>query len=179
VIKRRTAYIIRPISPDDFVSGLYLGKKKFAPLEEFLKKDAKRYHKHNAAKTYVIVSNGDPKAVVGYVSVLCGHIQLEKPPSGLSGYNPHEFEDFPAVKIARLAVDKRHGGHDLGTQLVNLVVGIANENIMPHIGCRFVVLDSKKDSIKFYLKQGFTLLKTRRNMRSKYPVMFTDIGRIR
>ena len=46
---------------------------------------------------------------------------------------------------------------------------------MPHVGCRFLVVDSKRDSISFYQKGGFVLLDTVSNHSDQHPLMFFDL----
>lgn len=168
-------YTLREISHDDTVSGLSLGDVEFAPLKSFLSRHAKRYHKNNAAKTYVAVPNVTNNRIVGYITLVCSQIHIDPIPADVGEYN---YEDFPAVKIARLAVDRRHRGKYLGIQLVQLAMAIVTERIMPHVGCRFIVLDAKQQSIKFYEARGFRLLDTEHNRQQKYPVMFIDIGKL-
>lgn len=173
--KDQGGYILREISPDDSVSGLSLDDDEFLPLKIFLRKHAKRYHQTNAAKTYVIVANDSPKKIIGYVTLVCSQIDLNAVPEDVGEYRYH---DFPAVKIARLAVDARHRDDDLGTKLVDWALAVSTGKIMPHIGCRFLIVDSKQKSIKFYEKLGFRLVDTDHNRQQENPVMFIDIGKL-
>jgi len=43
------------------------------------------------------------------------------------------------------------------------------------VGCRFLILNAKPDSIGFYVKQGFTLLETEENKKTETPIMWLDI----
>jgi hypothetical protein len=47
--------------------------------------------------------------------------------------------------------------------------------LCPAVGCRFVIVDSKKSSVGFYEKQGFTLIDTKENRGRSEPVMFIDL----
>lgn len=96
-------YTLRQISPDDSVSGLSLGDEAFVPLKTFLARYAKAYHRKKAARTYVIVAEAAPKKVVGYVTLVCSQIHVDSVPEDAG---EHGYKDYPAVKIARLAVDK-------------------------------------------------------------------------
>ena len=169
-----SGYRLREISPDDKVSGLSFGHADFIPLKMFLEKHARRYHAANTAKSYVLTTESAQPKVVGYVTLVCSHIQIDAP----DDVGEYSYEDFPAVKIARLAVDKRHQGYDLGTQLVDFSIAITQGRIMPHVGCRFLILDSKQQSIKFYEKRGFRLLDTEHNRKKENPVMFIDVGKM-
>ena len=169
-----SGYRLREISPDDKVSGLSFGHADFLPLKIFLEKHSRRYHATNTAKSYVIVTEGNAPKLGGYVTLVCSHIQIEAP----ADVGEYSYEDFPAVKIARLAVDKRYQGNDLGTQLVDFSIAVTQGRVMPHVGCRFLILDSKKQSIAFYEKRGFRLLDTEHNRNQANPVMFIDVGKM-
>ena len=92
-----------------------------------------------------------------------------------SGSLPHPYPHYPAVKIARLAVNKELRGAGIGYQLTVLAIGIIKTQICPHVGCRFIVLDAKQNSIDFYKRQGFTLLDSEENKAREHPIMFLDM----
>ncbi|HEV2614516.1 MAG TPA: hypothetical protein VGV92_07385 [Gammaproteobacteria bacterium] len=46
---------------------------------------------------------------------------------------------------------------------------------MSHIGCRFLVVDSKPESILFYQKNGFDFFDADNNRIEEYPMMFYDL----
>jgi len=167
--------VLREIRPEDPVSGLSLGDPQFTPLKTFLKKHARRYHTECLAKTYVYVTQGEQEKIVAYVSLICSQIEVS---SGLPEVKEYEYSDLPAVKVARLAVDSRNRGNDLGSKLVALATAIARNNVMPHVGCRFLVVDAKKDSVRFYEKCGFRLLDTPNNRKRSSPVMFLDLWKL-
>jgi GNAT superfamily N-acetyltransferase len=164
---------VRQIEPSDKLTGLSLGAADFAPLKTFLQKHAKAYHEKNLARTYAIFSDS---RVIGYITLVCGEIVLEGDKSLLDEPDLHyKYKTYPALKIARLAVDMRHRNNDYGTLLVDLAVGTAKETICPAVGCRFVAVDSKRDALNFYLRQGFALLDTPENRNRKEPVLFLDL----
>lgn len=88
------------------------------------------------------------------------------------------YDSYPAVKIARLAIDKEVKGNDLGTSLVDFSVSLVQDEIMPKIGCRFLVVDSKKDALEFYQKVGFTMLDTENNKHAEHPILFMDLHKL-
>lgn len=145
----------RQIEPGDIVTKFSLGSKEFTPLKTFLRKDALNFHQSNIAKTYVIVD--EKNRVWSYISLVCSqiimdsdcdHICLDDCPRA-SSYN-----DYPAIKIARLAVDKRLLGKGYGENLVEIAISLTKDKIMPIAGCRFIIVDSKQESIDFYKKMG-------------------------
>jgi predicted N-acetyltransferase YhbS len=70
-----------------------------------------------------------PRPVIGYITLLACHVtnQHVKPfveeGTDLAGYS----FNYPAIKIARLAVDEDHRGNDLGKKLVGLACAISVE----------------------------------------------------
>ena len=173
-----TELIIREIEPSDNVTGLSLGDKKFIPLKTFLKRDAKPFHKANIAKTYCLVEpDQSPSRIWGYITLLCSEIKIEncQRPNDCANMR---YDSYPAVKIARLAIDKEVKGNDLGTSLVDFSVSLVQDEIMPKIGCRFLVVDSKKDALEFYQKVGFTMLDTENNKHAEHPILFMDLHKL-
>ena len=88
------------------------------------------------------------------------------------------YNQYPAVKIARLAVDRRITGRGLGRALVKLALGRAKSIVCPTVGCRFVTVDAKKPAMPFYEHCGFTLLDTAANRERDEPVMFVDLNKV-
>lgn len=116
--------------------------------------------------------------VVGYITLVCGEVVIGDDDDGLIDGVDYRYRHYPAVKIARLAVDKslqRKSG--LGRYLVDLALGTARREVCPSVGCRFVMVESKKDAVKFYEKCGFTMLDTPTNKARPEPVMFVDLGK--
>jgi GNAT superfamily N-acetyltransferase len=165
----------RCIEPGDKLSGLSLGLPEHQPLKTFLKRDAAKYHAANLARTYGIFLAGEPKKALGYVTLVCGEIATD--PQLTTEEADFSYSHYPALKIARLAVDKSLQGQGVGAYLTRMSIGIAKNEICPRVGCRFVTLDAKKGSVEFYRKQGFTLLDTKENNARAYPVMFLDLNK--
>lgn len=165
--------VIRQIDPEDNLRGLSAGAPEFLPLKTFLQKHAKVYEAQNLARTYGAF---DAVKIVAYVALVCGEIVLEGDATLLDEPDLiYNYKSYPAVKIARLLVDSRYRGSGIGVELVRLCLGIAKDTICPAVGCRFVIVDSKKDSVGFYSKQGFTMLDTPENRDRNEPIMFVDI----
>lgn len=163
---------LRLIEPGDRVAGFSVGDPEFLPLKIFLKKKAKTYQEQSFARTYGAFTKGK---IVAYSTLICGEILTEVATDVLGAEGQFEYKTFPAVKIARLAVDSGFRGRKLGEMMVDLSVGIVKNAIMPHVGCRFVVVDSKRSAIGFYEKAGFTLLDTESNKALEQPVLFLDL----
>lgn len=167
---------IRQIKPGDKLTGLSLGDAAFNPLKIFLRRHAQRYEEESLARTYAAF-NGQGGKAIAYITLVCGEIVAAEDENPLINEPQldYRYKHFPAVKIARLAVDQRYRGYDLGRTLVNLALGQAKNVICPAVGCRFAVVDSKSQSVKFYEKCGFTMLDTEENRKRESPVMWIDL----
>lgn len=158
----------------DQVSKFRMELEEDKPLEVFIRRDAKKSAAANLTQTYVAKVEGDRK-VVGYVSIMCAEIQLEKSYSITDKVGADKYDYQPAVRIARLAVCKEYKRKGAGKSLVEMALGLILVAIAPSVGCRFVILDAKSKSIPFYKKRGFRLLNTPENLQKETPLMFLDL----
>jgi ribosomal protein S18 acetylase RimI-like enzyme len=171
---------VRLIEPGDDLRGLSLGDEKFTALKTFLQRNALSYQRQSLARTYGAFTTGERPKVMGYVTLVCGEITTDTDGPGLiqdEGLH-YNYNHYPAVKIARLAVHSKMRSRNLGLSLVELAIGTAQDIVCPAVGCRFIVVDSKKDSVGFYEKCGFTLLDTAANKARAEPVMFIDLSKL-
>lgn len=136
-------------------------------LVDFLIEDALGNQKKKISVTYIWFEK-DNKDLIGYVSLLNDHINLE---GNLKTYFRDKgilYKSLPSLKIGRLAVHDDFLRRGVGTLMVQFVMGRANEIFLNYSGCRFILLDAKrnkdreKDSIHFYKKIGFKILKERK-----------------
>jgi ribosomal protein S18 acetylase RimI-like enzyme len=170
--KEQEALKLRELQVGDKVSRLKVGMD-FIPLSIFLKKSAHAHQAQHVSKTYVF-TNPDNK-VVAYISLICAQIELS---DQLIAVEDYPGNAYPAVKIGKLAVDVAYRDLDLGTKLVELSLAIAKQNVQPHVGCRFLAVDSHQQAIPFYEKKGFRLLETDQNKARAAPLMFIDLAKI-
>lgn len=167
------SYHIRKLENNDSVNSFKTGDPAFTPLKTFLQKHAKDFQNAHVAQSYVAV--GKENNVLGFITLTCSEVDLR------NGYEiddckrANDYDSLPAVKIARLAVDSRYRGNQIGETLVAYALGIVIEQIAPVIGCRFIITDAKQTAVKFYCKQGFTFLDTEDNREREEPIMFFDL----
>ncbi len=137
-------------------------------LNDFLKKDALRDQESMVNKTYLCCWR---KSIVGYFSIVADTIEVQAihETDGINGYPYHKY---PSIKIARLAVDKKFERKGVGRLLVLAAIGLAM-SVSEIIGCRYLTVDSKLDSISFYEKLGFRIVEKYR--RSEFPKMYLDM----
>jgi predicted GNAT family N-acyltransferase len=173
---------IRLLEADDIVTGLSLGDADFQPLKSYLKSEAKLHQAQSLARTYALfnVSAARPRKVLGYMTLICGEIAASDVPDAQSIADGaiYRYPQFPAIKLARLAIDTSIKGNDWGTKFIYLATGIAKTEISPRVGCRFLVVDAKTKSVDFYKKTGFTLIDTPGNRARDEPVMFIDLHKL-
>ena len=171
---------IRALKPGDDLK-ISLGDRAFTPLKTFLCRHATPYEARSLARTYVLVDAEcleTTARVWGYVTLVASEVQTcdrVRPPQDVhwpSGYS------VPAVKLARMAVDKSMRGQGLGSQLVDFAIAIS-VSISEHVGCRLLVTDAKQSAVKFYEKAGFTMLDTPGNLEKSAPAMFVELPKLK
>lgn len=139
-------------------------------LNNFLKDDALNDQKIMINKTNLCF----------YKNELVGYITLSNDTIGTKEVIVRDaietkYKKYPAMKIARLAVDSKYEKKGIGTYLLYAAIGKAL-SISDSVGCRFVLVDSKKESITFYEKFGFkkAILK-KKDMKDNYTPMYFDL----
>lgn len=172
---------VRAIRNSDRFRAISSGGGTAVPLKTFLTEHALYYEEFRLARTYGVYDvNKADEPIVGYVTLVCSEIDLgdhatlhpsERPETTKN----YPYTTYPALKIARLLIDSKYRRRDLGTSLIYYAFGVAVDQICPRVGCRFLVVDSKKDATAFYEKLGFVLLETTRNKKLESPIMFVDL----
>ena len=144
------------------VSGFQSYEKE---LVEFLIEDALENQNNKISVTYLLFMK-ENNHLVGYISVLNDRINLESDLKENFRNKGINYHSLPALKIGRLCVDDHFLRRGLGTIMLAFAVNIANNIFNGYAGCRFIVLDAKRnnqnDPIHFYKKIGFLLLKERK-----------------
>ena len=163
---------LRELQVGDKVNRLDVGQD-FITLSQFLKKSAHAHQSQHVSRTYVFAN--DANKIIAYISLICAQIELDAPVDDVENY---PGKAYPAVKIGKLAVDRGYRTNELGSKLVDLSLAIAKENIQPHVGCRFLAVDSHQEAIGFYQKKGFRLLETDENKARPAPLMFIDLSKV-
>lgn len=129
-------------------------------LNDFLKNDALQYQEQLTATTYVAEYRD---RIIGYVSILMDSIK-SKTMQKEDRITEMQVSYYPAMKIGRLAVDKRYENKGLGRLLVLNAKNVA---------CRLVIVDAKTEAVEFYKKLKFRLI--RKHEKKKYPTMYFNL----
>lgn len=152
------------------------------PLKSFIQGNAMEYQVANVAVTYVaILPPVDAKSrprVIGYITLTCSEIELHGTYALDDCEHANRYPSMPALKVARLASHADFAGNRIGKVLMEFAIAMAADVIAQHVGCRFLVTDSKAQSVAFYEKVGLTLLDTEENRARKEPVMFLDLNKL-
>jgi GNAT superfamily N-acetyltransferase len=170
------SFELRELAPGDGCNALSLGSQAFTPLKSFLRKEAKSLHLAYLARTFVLVPQGETKVLV-YITTLCTHVAVEQfdEHAVLDGFR---YKDYPAIKLARLAVDISLQGQGVGGQLVDFVIGLITDRVMPYTGCRFLVVDAKPESVRFYTAKGFLPIGPHSDGATHAMTMYIDLRRV-
>lgn len=172
--------MLRRLEENDTVSNFDCGDED---LNDFIFGDAMLYFKVRLATSYVL-EDKNSKDTIGYFSLAHDRISLTDFPSN-SAYNRFRkqffaqgkmFKSYPALKICRLATDKKYRGEGLGTMMVNMI--IASYKSDNKAGCRFITVDAYADALPFYYKQGFVPL-SKEDEGSPTRLLYFDLENIK
>jgi GNAT superfamily N-acetyltransferase len=135
------------LSVEHDLSGFDCGNPE---LDRWLIDHALASQKADLARTYVVLYGG---SVVAYVSLTTGSIRPEAAPRRYARGMPRY--PIPTILVARLAVDRRHQHHHLGSRLLAeaLRLAVAASDVA---AARLVVVDAiDEQAAAFYRRWGF------------------------
>lgn len=131
-------------------------------LNEYFLEDAIEARAQMTCETFALHHDDAPNVVLGLVSVCNDVVAVKKlrvfPQFSSTPEGKLNYREWPAVKIARLAIKKEVQGKDIGTHLVNLLKTLfVFEN---RTGCRVMTVDAYNNErvIRFYQKNAFQFL---------------------
>jgi len=151
-------------------------------LNNFLFDDAKNYLAQMLAVTYLIEKDTE---TIAYFSLLNDNLRRNvrqdlseeenKIWNRLNRKMPNRKRKgtYPAVKIGRLAVNKKHAKNGFGKFMIESVMSMYLENEQK-AGCRFITVDAYESAFGFYEKNGFNFL-TDKDKEKKERAMFFDL----
>lgn len=109
-------------------------------------------NEHRIGTTYVAVERS---VVLGYLTVAVAEVEPSRVPSPRKGKPRYPL---PALRIARLAVDRRVQGQGVGLELLRHAVAIARI-VSQSAACAALLVDSLEGAQGFYESLGFERLK--------------------
>jgi ribosomal protein S18 acetylase RimI-like enzyme len=136
-------------------------------LNDFLKNDALDDQKYMISKTNLCFWKNK---LVGFVALATDTIGTKEVVT--DGNEHNKYSKYPGVKIARLAVDSMFERKGIGTHLLFAAIGKA-QSISDSVGCRYILVDSKNESIGFYEKYDFKVAV--KNKKKDFTPMYFDL----
>lgn len=119
-------------------------------LDDWLRRYAGQNRRRDTAATWVIADTNN--IVVAYASIAMTGIDRSAAPAQLAKRSP---DPVPALLLGRLAVDRRHSRHGIGTALAVHVLATAVE-LNRKAACRAVVVTSLSDTARAWWERlGF------------------------
>ncbi|MDD5614642.1 MAG: GNAT family N-acetyltransferase [Candidatus Methanoperedens sp.] len=137
-------------------------------LNDFLKNDAFGDQENMTSRTYLCFWD---KSIAGYLTLVADTLEVEAVDKSdkIDGY---PYRKYPAIKIARLAVDRRLEKRGVGRYILLAAIGKAI-SVSNDIGCRYITVDSKPESTVFYDKHNFKMVEKYRH--SEFPKMYLNM----
>lgn len=152
------------LKENDNFDGFVCGRPE---IDEFIHEEAWDFQVERLGVSYVFRYDSE---IVGFLTLSMADLRKEKMES--EDRLQIGKENYPALQISQLAVCKEHERNRIGTFLCDFSLAKAYE-FSKEVGCRFLVLNSYRDVMGFYLKYGFKLLP--KQEARKEPIMFLNI----
>lgn len=125
-------------------------------LNNFLKQDALNQQNMNLNLTHLVICDDE---IIGYVSLLTDTIKLKTIGNQnikdeiKEELNVGENNEIPAIKIGRLAIDKKYSKKGLGTHILGNILLNIIELSKTKVGLRFVTVEAYVSALNFYTKK--------------------------
>ena len=116
-------------------------------LNKYLKHMALQHHDKSIARTHVLTFKDPGSPILAYITLNMCEIDLsiEKDNIGFKRLP----KTLPALRLCRLAVDKKYKNRGIGKHLMGFTLAKAYQ-ISSDIGCAGIVVDAKNDDAKAY-----------------------------
>jgi GNAT superfamily N-acetyltransferase len=122
------------------------------PLNEFLRRYARKSHELGGAKTFLAIDDTEDKIILGFYSLSPASVAYTRTPDAAKrGLARH---DVPGFRLARLAVDHKFQGQGIGGQLL-LAAGRRCLRAAAEVGGVVLVIDAKNERVaEWYASYG-------------------------
>lgn len=143
---------VEPLNSDHDFSDFYCVSED---LNDFIKNDARREQECMLSRTYLFSYEKD---VIGFVSLSADSVSAPRLRSDdlvrKKGSNKPIYSNLPCILIGRLAVVNRYERQGIGTNILNWAVGLITNVVCKSVGCRYITVDPKTESLDLYIKSG-------------------------
>lgn len=123
----------------------------------WLQKDAEIYIRDGMSHVKLLISKQNAD-IIGYMALSADAFRLNEEEKQSENLDV-DISTVPALKIGKLAIDKRYHRRYYGLFLLWLAFAIASDIAESNIGCRFLSVDAdiehNPETVKFYEKAGF------------------------
>jgi GNAT superfamily N-acetyltransferase len=114
------------------------------PLNEFLRRHARKSHERGGAKTFLAIDDADSKTIIGFYTLSPASVNYAQTPDIVRrGLARH---DVPGFRLARLAVDSGWQGYGIGGQLL-LAAGRRCLLAATEVGGVVLMIDAKNERV--------------------------------
>ena len=147
-------------------------------LNDFLLNDAKNYLKSLLAVTYLLQVGDETVAYFSLSNDSLIKNDRERPAWNRINRaisNDKRRRTYPAVKIGRLAVDRKYAGRGLGSHIILAIREMYNNP--QQAGCRFLTVDAYRNALVFYQRNRFDFL-TGQDINDDTRAMYFDLKAI-
>lgn len=161
------------LSAETDLSGFDCGDED---LNDFLVEDAKGFLDKRIATSFILEDDG---RIVAYFCLLNDKISRQEVTNSQwkkikdSFPDRKRFGSYPAIKIGRFAVSTVYRGRNIGSDLLNILKGMLNDN-PGYSAFRYITVDAYLSAVDFYKKNGFSLL-TEKTANDHTRLMFFDM----
>lgn len=165
-------YALMPLKTvETALADFYCGRED---IDDFFHNKALAYEKAMFGKTYAICPNGNPDTIMGAITVanaciFTRHLSWRRRDFiGADIEDEKSGQNYPAILLGRLGVDKRFQHLHLGPQIIDFVKAwFSSES---NTGCRFLIVDAYNEAglIQFYERCGLHLFFSTEEQEKKY-----------
>ncbi len=138
-------------------------------LQTFLREDAFHHQGQNISVTFLWFYD---HYLISYITLLTDRLTLDADLKVFFKSKGIHYNTLPALKIGRLCVADQFQKMGIGRLMVQDAITIGERIGGTLAGCRFLTVDAKENSILFYKKLGFNILKETNN---KVTPMLLDL----
>jgi predicted GNAT family N-acyltransferase len=149
-------------------------------LNAFLSDDALRYFEERMAVTYILVCR---EQIVAYYCLLNDKVTFDTTQENERSFwnrfnrknkipNSKRRQNYPAVKLGRLAVSKQFKGQGVGGFILDGLKQMLT--LKTDTGCRFLTVDAYSTALDFYLKNEFQYISSQ-DERENTRLMYYDL----
>lgn len=124
------------------------------PLNIYLQRYALKNDSLEIGKTFIAIN--DDSKIIGYFTLCSAQINFDEMPIDFQTRLPRY--PIPALRIARLAVDKTMQGQGVGKWLMQQAF-IKIIQVADIAGVHVIIVDAKETAVSFYKQFGFIKLK--------------------